>query len=101
MVPHNIDDILDELEAVGVTTIISINEDLMEPIINAGRIGREDIKRGANRVPFNSEYQARKFKYNRNRRPTEHTTDFICEACGYSNHDLHRMLKDVYTGNPE
>ena len=43
-IPYSIDEMLDELEDADVCTTISWDTP-KEPIVNAGRVGREDIRR--------------------------------------------------------
>ena len=51
-IPFSIDDILDELENAEVKTTITIVDKLSDPIVNAGRVRREDVSKQQNRRPF-------------------------------------------------
>ena len=91
-IPYTIEDIYDKLDAADVKTTISIDEDLPQPIVNGGRAGREEIKEQARdrKCPYhhcNNDKDKDKSEWDQNR-------DKTCEACGYSNREIHRILKE-------
>ena len=102
-IPFSIDDILDELENAEVKTTITIVDKLSDPIVNAGRVRREDVSKQQNRRPFlpKEEY----LKQQRERRGQGNgmqrfCKDVTCAACGYTTKELYRLLR-LHTGDPK
>ena len=95
-IPHTIEDIYEELDAADVKPTISVNEDLPKPNANAGRAGRDELRSQNRDRKFpnhiHKKNEVDKSNWGENR-------DKTCKACGYSNREIHRLLKKVHNGN--
>ena len=96
-VPYSIDEILDELEEADINTTTSVDT-LNAPIVNASQIRGNGINIQTHSRPFIPRKEYLQQRGNQGRR-SEHTKDCKYEACGYTNRELHIMLKDLYTGD--
>ena len=102
-IPHTIDDILDELEDADVNTSITI-ENLEVPVVNAGRIGREDIARQETKRTFLPKEEYLKQQRERREKGKDRHNfrkDCTCQACGYTTRELHKLLNNMHTGDPK
>lgn len=95
-IPHTIEEIYDELEAVDVTTTISISKDFRQTIVNTGRAGREELKKQNRDKTYPSHHHKRNKK---DKSSWDENRDTTYEACGYSNCEPHRMLKKIHSGD--
>ena len=89
---------MDELEDATVSTTVILDTP-KAPVTNAGRVGKEDIKRQSYKGKFipRKEY----LQNHGNGQNHRDSRDCTCKACGYSNRELHKMIKPLHTGDPK
>ena len=100
-IPYSIDEKLDELEDADVCITISLDSP-KEPIVNAGRVGREDIRcQQTNRRPFIPKEEYIKQQRETREHNRDHQKDCTCLACSYTTQELHKLLNGLHTGDPK
>ena len=101
-IPHTIEDIYEELDAADVQTTISISEDLPEPVVNAGRAGKDELKSQNINLTFDRDRKSPCtnpiHKKNEN---WDENRNKVCKARGFCNRKLHKIMKKIHNGNPK
>ena len=96
-IPYSIDKILDELEDADVCTTSSLDSP-KDPMVNAGRVGREDIcRQQTNRRPFILKEEYVKQQREKREQHRDHQKDCTCLACGYITRELYKLLNGLHT----
>ena len=92
---------LDELEDADVCTTSSLDSP-KEPIANAGRVGREDVRcQQTNRRPFIPKEEYMKQQREKREHNRDHQKNCTYLACGYTARELHKLLNGLHIGDPK
>ena len=93
---------MNELEDADVCSTITLDSP-KEPIVNAGRIGREDVHHQQTKrrpfIPKENDINQQRERREKNGGYKDRQKDCTCLACGYTTRELHKLLNGLHTGD--